>query len=109
MKIIVFILTAVIQLAIGAIAFFMLLVGLNGFSEEDATPSLIMYIVLTLASAVGFGFASVYAAKRLSQTSLGAFGAAAIAVVGCAIVGAVILIVGWFVAIFLAEIVRQWK
>jgi hypothetical protein len=48
MKVIVFILTTAIQLLAAALAFFMLLIGLNGFSEKDATPSLIMFIVLAL-------------------------------------------------------------
>ena len=87
----------------------MLLVGLNGYSEKDATPSLIMYIVLALGSGVGLGLASVYTTKRISQASLGSFGAAAIAVVVFAIIGGVILIAGWFAALFLAEIVRTWK
>jgi uncharacterized protein YqgC (DUF456 family) len=109
MKIIVFTLTAVTQIAVGAFAFLILLVGLNGFHEDDATPSLIMYIVLTLASAIGLGLASVYATKRLSAASVGNFGAAAIAVLGFAFVGGIILIIGWFAALFLAEIMRQWK
>jgi len=109
MKVIVFILTALIQLAVATLGFFMLLLGLNGYNEKDASPSLIMYIVLALASAVGLGLASVYTTKRLSETSLGSFGAAAIAVVSFAVVGGAILIVGWFAALFLAEIVRTWK
>ncbi len=109
MKVIVFILTAAIQLVAAALAFFMLLIGLNGFSEKDATPSLVMYIILALASAVGLGLASVYTTKRLSETSLGSFGAAAIAVVSLAIVGGAILIVGWFAALFLATIMHEWK
>jgi hypothetical protein len=109
MKVIVFILTAAIQLVVAALAFFMLLVGLNGFSEKDAAPSLIMYIVSALGSAVGLGLASVYATKRLLETSLGGFGAAAVAVSSVAIVGGVILIVGWFAALFLAMIMHEWK
>ncbi len=109
MKVIVFSVTAVIQLVGAALAFFMLLVGLNGYNEKDATPSLIMYIVLALTNAVGLGLASVYTTRRLSETSLGRFGAAAIAIAGCAVAGALILMVGWFAAIFLAEIMRQWK
>jgi hypothetical protein len=109
MKVIVFILTTAIQLIAAALAFFMLLLGLNGFSEKDAAPSLIMFIVLAFASAAGLGFASIYGMKWLSQTWLGGFAGAAASVVGFAFIGCVILIIGWFAALFLAEIMRQWK
>ena len=109
MKIIVFILIVVIQLLAAALAFFMLLVGLNGFSEKDAALSLYMFIILALASAAGLGLASFYATKWLSETSIGVFGGAAVAVAGFSIVGWVILIIGWFTALFLADIMRQWK
>jgi uncharacterized protein YqgC (DUF456 family) len=108
MKVIIFFLNAAIQLVSAALAFFMLLIGLNGYHEQDATPSLIMYIVLALASAAGLGLASVYTTKRFSATRLGNYGAAALSVLGFAVVGWVILIIGWFAALLLAELVRKW-
>ena len=109
MKVIVFSLNALIQLTTATLGFFMLVLGLNGYNEKDATPSLVMFILLALVSAAGIGLASVYATKRLSETSIGGFGAAAIAVSSFAIIGGAILIVGWFAALFLAEIVRTRK
>jgi hypothetical protein len=109
MKAFVFIFTAIVQLACAALAFFMLLVGLNGFSEKDAVPSLIFYIVLALASAAGVGLSSVYLTKRLAETSVGIYGAAAIAAVASVLFGIIILIIGWFAALFLAQIIREWK
>lgn len=109
MKTIVFILIAAVQLIVGAAAFFMLLVAMNGFSETDASPGLLMYIVLTLGSAVGHGAAGVCVAKRLSAASVGNFGAALISIAGFAIIGTIILLIGWVAALFLAQIVREWK
>ena len=110
MRIIVFFITAFIQLAVAVFSFFILLLGLNGFSEQDATPSLIFYIALGFLSALGLGAASAYTAKRLAEkSSLGKFVSSLIAIIGCLIVGAVILAVGWFAALILADTIRTWK
>ena len=110
MKIIVFIITTLIQLVAAAVCFFMLLLGLNGYNEKDATPSLVFYIALSLISALGLGAASAYIANRLvEKPSLGSFGASAIAVVIFAIIGLVVLFIGWIAALFLAEAIRAWK
>lgn len=109
MKINVFFITALIQLVVAAPGFLGLLLGLNGFSEQDATPSLIFYIALGFLSALGLGAASAYTATRLvEKPSLGKFGASAISIIGFAIVGAVILFVGLIAAVFLAEAMRTW-
>jgi len=110
MRIIVFFITVVIQLAAAAFMFLILLLGMNGYSERQATPSLIFYIALSVMSALGLGGASAFAAKRLAErTSLGGLGASAISVICSAIIGAVILIAGFFAALVLAEIVRGMK
>ncbi|HEX8475200.1 MAG TPA: hypothetical protein VF666_14315 [Pyrinomonadaceae bacterium] len=110
MKIIVFIVTALIQLAVAAISFFMLLLGLNGFTEKQSTPSLILYILLGLTSAVGLGVASAYMARRLvEKQTLGSFGASAVAIIGSSIVGAIVLFIGFIVAVLLASMMRGWK
>ena len=110
MRITVLIVTAVIQFFAAVFGFFILLLGLNGFSEDDATPSLIFYIALGFLSALGLGAASAYTAKRLvEKSSFGKISASLIAVIGYAVIGAVILIIGWFAALILAEIIRTWK
>ncbi|HVF66126.1 MAG TPA: hypothetical protein VM914_00580 [Pyrinomonadaceae bacterium] len=107
MRIIVFVINAVVQLAAAAVGFFLLLLGLNGFSERQANPGLLFYIVLGVASAVGLGVASAFAAKWLTQRrSMGALGASAIAVPVFAVVGVLILIVGIFVAALIASAMR---
>jgi site-specific recombinase len=107
MRIIVFVLNAVIQLAAAAVGFLLLLLGLNGFSERQSNPSLLFYITLSVGSAAGLGVASAFASKWLAgKKSLGGLGASAIAVVGFAIVGVLILVVGFFVALFIASAMR---
>lgn len=110
MRIIVFFITAFIQLAVAVLGFFTLLLGLNGFSEKDATPGLIFYIALAFLSALGLGAISAYTAKRLSDKhSLGKFASSIIAIIGFAILGALILFVGLIAVFFLAEAIRTWK
>jgi len=107
MRIIVFVINAVIQLAAAAFGFLLLLLGLNGFGERQSNPSLLFYIAVSLASAAGLGFASAFASKWLAgKKSLGNLGASAITVAVFAIVGVVILVAGFFVALFIAEAMR---
>ena len=110
MRIIVFVITAFIQLVVAVFGFFTLLLGLNGFSERQAMASLIFYIALAFLSALGLGAASAYTAKRLAEKpSLGKFASSIIAIIGCLIIGAVILFIGLIAAFFLAEAIRTWK
>ncbi|HVF43674.1 MAG TPA: hypothetical protein VM936_11715 [Pyrinomonadaceae bacterium] len=107
MRIIVFVLNALIQLAAAAVGFFLLLLGLNGFSERQANPGLLFYIVLSVGSAAGLGVASALVSKWLVQKkSFGALGASAIAVPVFAVVGVLILLVGIFAAALIASAMR---
>ncbi len=110
MRIIVFIITAVIQLAAAAAGFLALLLGMNGYSEKQATPSLVFYIALSVMSALGLGGASAFAAKRLvERKSFGSLWASTTAVLGFSILGGLILIAGVFVAVIVAEVIRGMK
>jgi hypothetical protein len=110
MKIIVFIITALIQFACAAAGLLVLLLVMNGYSESQATPSLILYLAVGLGSAVGLGVASAFMAKRLvEKRSLGGFAASAIAVVSVSVVGVLILIATFVAAIALGEVVRGMR
>jgi hypothetical protein len=110
MRIIVFILTAVIQLAFAAAGFLLLLLGMNGYSERQATPGLLLYIVLGLGSAIGLGFGSSFVAKRLvEKRSFGSLAASATAVISVSILGGLILVAAFVAAIVLAEIMRGMR
>ena len=107
MRIIVFTLTALIQLAAAAAGFLLLLLGMNGYSERQAAPGLALYIALGLGSALGLGLASAFVVKHLiRRRSFGGLAASATSVLGSLILGGLILIVGFFAAITLAEVMR---
>jgi hypothetical protein len=110
MRIIVFILTAVVQLAAAAAGFLLLLLAMNGFSERQATPGLIFYLALALGSALGLGVASAFVAKRLvERKSWGGAAASVTAVIGFSVLGALILVAGFVASIVLAEVMRGMR
>lgn len=110
MRIIVFILSALIQIAAAAAGFIILLLSMNGFNERDATPGIYLYIFLSFVSALGLGLASGFVAKRLVQKkAYGKVAASAIAVLGFSVLGGLILIGSFIAAIVLAEIVRGMR
>ena len=107
LRVIAFVLTSVIQLAAAAAGFLLLLLGMNGYSERHATPGLVLYIALGVGSALGLGVASAFVVKRLvERRSFGALAASATAVFGFAILGGLILVVNFFAAIVVAEVMR---
>lgn len=107
MRIIAFALTALIQLAAAAAGFIVLLVAMNGYSGSDAEPGLILYIALGLGSALALGLASSFAVKRLvERSSWGSLAAAAISIFGSSLLGGAVLVVSFFAAIMLAELMR---
>ncbi|HKO98479.1 MAG TPA: hypothetical protein VJU86_15890 [Pyrinomonadaceae bacterium] len=110
MKLIVFILTAVLQLAAAAAAFLILLLVLNGYSESQATPSLISYIAIGIGSAMVMGIASSSIANRLVvKKSFSRVGASALAVLAMAIVGWVVVVLAIVCAVVVAELVRSMR
>jgi O-antigen/teichoic acid export membrane protein len=107
---IVFIVTAVIQLAATAISFLLLLLAMNGYSERDATPGLLLYGVLGLFSAVGLGFTSASTSRHLAEKrAMDDLAASALSVLGFAIVGVIVLVIGFFLAIIVAEAMRGMR
>lgn len=110
MKILVFILTALIQLTAASVGLFLLLVGMNGYSEQQAMPSLVFYAALSLATALVLAAGSPFAAKRLAaKPSIGKFGASAIAITSSSILGVAMVVVLFFLSFLLAEILRGMK
>jgi hypothetical protein len=65
-------------------------VGLNGFSERHATPTLIFYIVSSLAGSLGLSLWSTLAAKTIVNKGwLGKAGAAIVSILFTSIAGIV--------------------
>jgi hypothetical protein len=109
-RIIVFSIVALILFAAAALGLFVLLVGLNGYSEAQATPGLIAYIVLCLVTVPGLGAAGAMVARVLvEKKGFGKGGAAAGAISGGVVAGVVVLVTGVIVAFVLAEVLRGMR
>lgn len=110
MRLIAFILTAAIQLVAASAGLLILLLVMNGYSEAQATPGLILYIIVGIGSALALGFASRWSATRLvDRRSWSKLAASALAVVACAIIGCLALVAGSVAAVALAEILRGMR
>jgi hypothetical protein len=107
MQILNFLITILAGIGVGVILFFFLIVGLNGYSEQQATPGLILYIVWALFFSLAAAILSVLTAKYLiNKKSFSALGAVAIAAPIFIIVVAAANFAGIFASIFLIEALR---
>ena len=107
LRLIVFLLTAVTQTVVAVTCFFLLLVGLNGYSERHATTSLIFYIVFSFITIPGISFIAGLATKYfLDKKGMGKGIASLVGIITSSILGAVVVVGGMFVAFVIAEIQR---
>lgn len=105
-KITAFILTMLINIAIGAVIFFFMVIMMNGFSGGDARPGLIAYIVLGLIVSVLMGTFAFLLTSFLVKRELKGAIAALIAVPIFSVVGAGLKFVCALIGIGIADYVR---
>ena len=102
-----FLTTALINIAVGAIAFFMLILSLNGFSEKQAESGLILFIGWALLSACITGIlGSMSAIYLIKEKSFNVWLASFLAITTFVVVGLISNIVGFFAAVFLTSAMR---
>lgn len=107
MQILNFLVTAIINIGIACVLGIFLLIALNGFSESQANPGLILYIVWTLLTALITASLSVLAAKYLiGKKSFTPLGAIAISAPIFIVVGGIVSVVGIFASVILIEALR---
>ena len=107
MKIATFLITALVNIAIAFVLFFMLIISLNGFSGRQAEPGLLLFIVWGLLSALITGILGIFLANYLAvKKSLNKIAATAISSLVFVIVGCIALVTGFFAAVFLASAMR---
>jgi hypothetical protein len=107
MNIATLIITAILNGIIGAVVFFILLISMNGFSERQATPGLLLFIIWVVLTAIMAGVLSFLTVKYLiDKKSMGAIVAALMAVTIFTIIGGISNIVGMLAAILLATALR---
>ena len=105
-KITAFILTLLINIAIGVAVFFFMLIIMNGFSGSDAEPGLIAYVALGLLVSLLMGTGAFLLTSFLMKRELKGAIAALIAVPIFSVVGGGLKIVCAFIGIMIADYVR---
>jgi hypothetical protein len=104
LRITVFLITGVLNVAAAIFGFFILLLGLNGFSERQATPSLIFYVVFCLTSLLILSFLGTLIAKAFVEKGwMNKVWAAIVSILSTSIVSGVLVVVAVFVGFALAE------
>ena len=107
MRITVFIVTGIVAIAAAVFGLFVLLLGLNGYSERQATPSLIFYTVFCLVASLILSFLGTIAAKAIvNKQWLGKAAAAIVSIVLASTIGVVLVVVAVFASFILAEFLR---
>lgn len=110
MRVITYVITAVVQLAAGFAGFFILLLGLNGFSEREATPSLILYVAVSLITIFGNGVLALGLGKRFARKpTIGDAGGYVIATLLVLLIGVVVLVVSLFAGFVLASVIHDMR
>lgn len=104
MKIGAFLLTATANLGIGIVLFFLLIVALNGYSESQATPGLILFIIWILIFSLIMAILSFFMVGYFGKKSMNKFAAMIISVVVFSLAGAVVDFVGMLAAVGLIEV-----
>ena len=105
-KIIAFLITLILNIAIGIAVFFILLLAMNGYSESDATYGIVTYIVLGLVVSLLMSFAAAMLVNILQKRKFSGAVSSLLAIVVFTGVGAVLKGVWALVGIGVAELVR---
>ena len=107
MRVTVFLVTAILDLAVAIFGFFILLIGLNGFSERQATPTLIFYIIFCLTSLIILSYLGTLVAKAFVEKGWMNKGwAAIVSIFSTSIVTGLLVIVAVFAGFALAAFLR---
>ncbi|MEQ1764462.1 MAG: hypothetical protein ABL984_15135 [Pyrinomonadaceae bacterium] len=105
-KIIAFLITLILNIAIGIAVFFFMLLAMNGFTESDANYGFITYMVLAALVSLLMASLAVAAVHLLMKRGFGAFSASLIGVGAFTVVGVVLRVVCSIIGLLVADFVR---
>jgi uncharacterized membrane protein YhaH (DUF805 family) len=105
-KITAFLLTLLINIAIGAAVFVFMLLAMNGYSESDANYGIVAYIVLALLVSLLMGTGAAAAVHLLMKRDFRGWVSALIAVPVFSFIGAGLKFVCSIIGVAIAEYVR---
>ena len=105
-KIVAFLVTLILNIAIGVAMFFILLLAMNGYSESDANYGLITYIILGVIVSLLMGLSAAIVSNLLLKRDFSGVVSTLIAIVVFTGVGAVLKGICAVVGVGIAEVVR---
>jgi len=100
------ILTALLNLAVGFIVFFLMLLAMNGFSESDANYGIVAYIILAVAATILMALLAAATVYLLMKRGWGAAGSVILGVVIFSGVGAGLKVVCSVIGVLVADFAR---
>ena len=96
--------TAVLILAVAVVLLFMLVIGMNGFSERQANPIFIGFFLMTAVVILIGGALSGWGSKRLAErTKWPMMAAGALSVVVMSVAGGLALVAGSFLLLVIGS------
>ena len=105
-KVVTFLITLILNIAIGIAVFFFMLLAMNGFSESDANYGFVTYIVLAVIVSLLMASLAVVTVHLLSKRGFGALSSSLIGV-GCfTVIGLVLKVVCSIIGVLVADFVR---
>ncbi|HET6863129.1 MAG TPA: hypothetical protein VFH91_08770 [Pyrinomonadaceae bacterium] len=110
MGIVVFLITSAVQFLVAVFGFFILLLALNGYSEQSATPGIVIYTLVSLIIVLGLASIAAFVSTRIvSRKGLGSLAVGSLSTIGFSILGGVFLVGTFFVSVGIAELLRTLK
>lgn len=101
------IITLILLIASAVAWFFFLMLALNGFSERDANPAMIFFVVWAILAAIVLAAGSFFLTKLLIAKSFNAILALALSVIAAIAVGFVVDFGGLIASTLIASEVRE--
>jgi hypothetical protein len=98
--------TLILNLTMAAAMLLVLLIAMNGYGEGDATPGLVVYVVLSVGSAVLLAVAAALLVATLVNRGRRPVWVALLTTLGSCATGAGIMLIAAFLCIGIAEYVR---
>ena len=105
-KTIAFIVTMILNISIGFVVFFMMLMGMNGFSESDANYGFVTYIILAVLVSLATATLATVTTHLLMKRAFGAVVASLIGILCFTMIGGVLKVVCSIIGILVTDFVR---
>ena len=106
-KIIACLLTLSANVAAGLVVFFIMLITMNGYSEDDAIFGMVAYVALAVLVTILMSVSAVLLTDKLQKRKFTGVAAAIIAVLVFSATGAVLKVVCSLIGVGIAEFMRN--